>query len=50
MTAALPVAWTDLWLLVFCPVVAGAVALLAAWIGSRTMLGGRRLGVTLGRR
>lgn len=50
VTAALPVAWTDLWLLIFCPVAAGAVALAAAWIGSRTMLGGRRLGVTLGRR
>lgn len=44
VTAALPVAWTDLWLLVACPVIAGGVALGAAWIGSLTVLGGRRLG------
>lgn len=44
VTAALPVAWTDLWLLAACPVIAGGVALGAAWIGSLTVLGGRRLG------
>lgn len=47
VTAALPVAWSDLWLLFACPVVAGAVALGAAWIGSLTVLGGRRLGLNL---
>ncbi len=44
VTAALPVAWSDLWLLAACPMIAGGVALGAAWIGSLTVLGGRRLG------
>jgi len=44
VTAALPVAWSDLWLLAACPVIAGGVALGAAWIGSLTAPGGRRLG------
>lgn len=34
MTAALPVAWSDLWLLLASPVVAGGVAVIAARIGS----------------
>jgi len=34
MTAALPVAWSDLWFLLACPVVAGAVAVAAARIGA----------------
>lgn len=37
MTAALPVAWSDLWLLVACPVIAGTVAVAAARIGAMSV-------------
>ena len=42
LTAALPVAWSDLALVVLCPLLSGAVAAAAAWIGGLTVLGGRR--------
>lgn len=42
LTAALPVAWSDLGLILLCPVLAGAVAAIAAWVGGLTVLGGRR--------
>jgi len=42
LTAALPVSWGDLVLILFCPVLAGATAAGAAWIGSFTALGVRR--------
>ncbi|MGA0546464.1 FtsX-like permease family protein [Brevundimonas sp. VNH65] len=42
LTAALPVAWSDLALVVMCPLLSGAVAAAAAWIGGLTVLGGRR--------
>ena len=43
LSAALPVAWSDLLLILLCPILAGAVAASAAWIGGLTVLGGRRV-------
>lgn len=42
LTAALPVAWSDLLLLLLCPFLAGGTAAAAAWMGGLTALGGRR--------
>ena len=41
ISGALPLAWSDLWLLSPCPILAGTVALLAARIGVYGTLGGR---------
>lgn len=43
MTAALPVAWSDLWLLLACPVMAGTVAVIAARVGALSVASQRAM-------
>jgi cell division transport system permease protein len=44
LTAALPLAWSDIVLLSPCPLLAATVALVAARIAAQTTLGKRTLG------
>ena len=41
LTAALPLAWSDVILLTCCPIVAATVALVSAWLAAVAALGGR---------